>query len=273
MTAASFRHRVVVSVLSDVGCRREVNEDSVAFVAPEDAAVLEARGVLVVVADGMGGHAAGEVASRLAVTTLVREYFDAAGDPSAALVAAVSTANRAIHDTAAADPSLHGMGTTCTALVLHGGQASCAHVGDSRLYLVRGGDIYAMTEDHSAVRDLLNQGVITREEAKHHAERNIILRALGTHPHVDIASWSEPLPVRARDCFLLCTDGLHDLVESGELLEACEHRSAEEACRHLVGLARARGGYDNITVAVARLDEPPPAADTASLADADGART
>jgi protein phosphatase len=253
MTAAP-RPRVVVSLRTDVGCRREVNEDSGLAVTPHDPAELASKGVLVLVADGMGGHAAGEVASRLAVDTIRTAYYRSPDGPRAALVNAFELANRAIYDAARKDQRLAGMGTTCTGLAVHGGHAACAHVGDSRLYLVRGGQIYTMTEDHSAVRDLVKRGLLSAADARHHEERNVILRALGTRPRVEVASWDDPLPVRAGDGFVVCSDGLHDLVEAEELLEAVEQLDPAGACDRLVHLARERGGYDNITVAVLRVE-------------------
>jgi protein phosphatase len=255
MTTPTETLRAVASLLSDPGCRRDLNEDSGVCVVPHDAAVLQSKGVLVVVADGMGGHAAGEVASRLAVETVRAAYYAAVADPGVALLDAFAIANRAIHDAATGDERHRGMGTTCTALALHGDQASCAHVGDSRLYMLRGSSLYAMTEDHSAVRDMVNRGMISAAEARRHEDRNVLLRALGTHSRVDVASWGRPLPVRRGDCFVLCSDGLHDLVEAEELRAAAARLAPADACAHLVRLARARGGYDNITVAVVRLEE------------------
>ncbi len=247
--------RIVVSLRTDVGRRREANEDSGLAVTPHDPGELASKGVLVLVADGMGGHAAGEVASRLAVDTICAEYYRSSDGPGAALVDAFHVANRAIYDAAQADTRLAGMGTTCTGLVVHGGRAACAHVGDSRLYLVRGGQIYTMTEDHSAVRDLVKRGLLREADAKHHEDRNVILRALGTRPRVDVASWDDPLPVRLGDGFVVCSDGLHDLVDAQELLAAVEQFDPAGACDHLVQLACERGGYDNITVAVVRIED------------------
>jgi protein phosphatase len=257
VTRSAPAYRAVVGVLSDVGCRRELNEDTGLCVVPDEPALFEAKGVLVLVADGMGGHAAGEVASRLAAETVRASYYASGREPAAALREALVAANRAVHQRAARDPRLAGMGTTCTALALQGDHAVCAHVGDSRLYLIRGIDIYAMTEDHSVVRDLVSRGVITQAEARHHEDRNVILRAIGTRREVDVSTWSEPLPLRAGDTFLVCSDGLHDLVDDRELLDAAGGVEPGEACALLVRLARDRGGHDNITVAVARVEAAP----------------
>jgi protein phosphatase len=252
---------------TDVGCRREVNEDSVVFVIPHDAALLREKGVLAVVADGMGGHAAGEVASRLAVETIRRAYYELPLEPGEALADAFQLANRLIWDASRQEGRLEGMGTTCTALAVRGSQAFSAHVGDSRLYMIRGDAIYTMTEDHSAVRDLVNRGVISAADARHHADRNVILRALGTREEVAVATWHEALPVRASDRFLLCSDGLHDLVEAEELLAAVRDFGPREACEQLVQLARERGGYDNITAAVVGIETEAQAQDRNRAAD------
>ena len=151
---------VQASLQTDVGCHREVNEDCGRFIQPGDSELLERKGLLLIVADGMGGHSAGEVASNLAVNWISRAYYDDPREPQAALTDAVQEANRSIFETAQRDENLRGMGTTCTALVLQNGSAIAAHVGDSRLYLVRDEAIYLMTEDHSAVMEMLTQWMI-----------------------------------------------------------------------------------------------------------------
>jgi len=244
------RFDVVASLLSDVGCVRELNEDSGACIQPDNPELRASKGSLILVADGMGGHSAGEVASRLAVDIITRIYYEDAGDPQSALKKAFREANREIHKAAEKDESKTGMGTTCTALVLQNGTAISAHVGDSRLYLVRRQAIYLMTEDHSAVMEMVKAGLITIEQARHHPNKNVILRAMGSHPEVEVSSWNAPLPVRGGDRFVLCSDGLYDLVEDDEIKERVAERDPHSACETLIGLARERGGYDNITVGV-----------------------
>jgi protein phosphatase len=202
----------------------------------------------------MGGHSAGEVASTIAVDAVHRSYYDSTGAPDAALVAALEAANTAIFTSASAEKKLAGMGTTCVALALCDGQAHAASVGDSRLYLLRGGRLYQMTADDSAVNELVTRGLLTREEARHHADRNVILRALGTHEEVQVARWDQPLPLRSGDLFVLCSDGLTDLVQDDEIAAAATAGHGADACRALVDLARSRGGHDNITVALLRVD-------------------
>jgi PPM family protein phosphatase len=251
--AQGGKYDVVVGMSSDVGCVRELNEDSGRYVQPEDPEVLSLKGVLVVVADGMGGHSAGEVASRLAVEVVTRAYYEDRDDPRTALENAFHEANHEIHKAAEKDASKTGMGTTCTALVLQDGTAISAHVGDSRLYLVREGSIYLMTEDHSAVMEMVKAGLITLEQARHHPEKNVILRAMGSHPEVEVTTWQEPFPVRAGDRFLLCSDGLYDLVEDEEIKQIVMLSAPPTACDNLIALAKERGGHDNITVGIVGL--------------------
>ncbi len=247
------RFDVVVSMSSDVGCVRELNEDSGTYIQPDDPELLRSKGLLIVVADGMGGHSAGEVASRLAVDVVTRAYYEDGGDARSALEKAFHEANREIHKAAENDASKNGMGTTCTALVLQNGTAISAHVGDSRLYLVREGSIYLMTEDHSAVMEMVKAGLITLEQARHHPEKNVILRAMGSHPELEVTTWQEPFPVKAGDRFLLCSDGLYDLVEDEEIKRIVMLSAPQTACESLIALAKERGGHDNITVGVVSL--------------------
>jgi protein phosphatase len=244
------KFEIVASVQTDVGCHRELNEDCGRIVQPGDSELLATKGRLVIVADGMGGHSAGEVASSMAVEVINRSYYD---DPEVAPVAltnAFHEANRMIHESSLQDKTRNGMGTTCTALVLWNGSALAAHVGDSRLYLIRNEQIYLMTEDHSAVMELVKRGLLTLADARHHPDKNVILRALGSHPSVEVTSWEEPLPVKDGDRFLLCSDGLYDLVEDNEIMNAVISEDPHDACDSLINLAKERGGYDNITVAV-----------------------
>jgi protein phosphatase len=245
---------VRASLATDAGCAREINEDSAIVIRPEDPQTLDRRGVLAVVADGMGGHAAGEIASRMAVDVVHREYYAGAGSIGDALKASLIAANTAIYEHSQQDPRLTGMGTTCVAVAVCGGEASVASVGDSRLYLVRGGRIYQMTSDDSAVSRLVKEGTLNRDEARSHQERNVILKAIGTHESVEVSTWPQPFPVRDGDVFLLCSDGLTDLVADAEIASVIDgNRDEAAACRRLVDEARARGGFDNITAVILRM--------------------
>src|SRR5262249_48685751 len=241
---------ITASVQTDVGCHREINEDCSAYIEPGNGELLAARGRLVVVADGMGGHSAGEVASRMAVDVISRVYYERGGDAASALKTSFLEANREIHQPSTEVQGRSGMGTTCTALVLRNGTALAAHVGDSRLYLIRSGQIYLMTEDHSAVMEMVRRGLLTREEARHHPDQNVILRALGSPPEIEISTWDEPFSIRPGDRFMLCSDGLYDLVDDKEIMDAVLGEDVHSACAGLITLAKERGGYDNITVAV-----------------------
>jgi len=249
-------YRIVAALRSDVGCHRRVNEDCCLYSEPDRADSGAGKGSLAIVADGMGGHAAGEVASRMAVEIVNRLYYASSADASTALERAFHEANRLIHKAAQSNARLDGMGTTCTALALRNGLAVCAHIGDSRLYLARGGAIYLMSEDHSAVMELVRRGVLSRETARGHADRNIILRALGTRPEAEVVTWREPFPVRIGDCFVLCSDGLSDPVTDEEIKRAVLSAEPAAACEQLIALAKERGGYDNITVGALKIVAP-----------------
>jgi protein phosphatase len=240
---------VDVTLLSDVGCVREINEDAGMFTRATTESQKE-KGTLVLVADGMGGHSAGEVASSMAVQLITQVYYEDDSSPRDALEAAFHAANRAINDWSARDQNLDGMGTTCTALVLQNGSALAAHVGDTRLYMIRDTQIYLMTEDHSAVMEMVKRGWLSLDQARHHPDKNVILRALGSHPEVEVTIWESPLPVRKGDRFLLCSDGLYDLVEDEEIKKIAMASSPNAACQNLIALAKQRGGHDNITVAI-----------------------
>ena len=132
--------------------------------------------------------------------------------------------------------------------------AYCAHVGDSRLYLVRGNAIYLMTEDHSVVMQMRRQGLISEEQVRNHADKHVLLRALGTRPRVEVSTWNQPFPIKPDDRFILCTDGLSDLVYEEEMQAVACTEEPATACEQLIALAKTRGGHDNITVGVLRVN-------------------
>jgi protein phosphatase len=243
-----------VEAATDVGLRRAQNEDSHGEWIPAAADERARRGALLVVADGMGGSRAGEVASRLAVETVLRRYREAPGlDPLAELHAAVDAANRVVHDESASHPELSGMGTTCTAVVLRGADAYIAHVGDSRAYLVRDGGIRQLTRDHSLVAQLVRDGQLTPEQAKVDPRRNVVTRSVGVGSHVEIDADHEPGLLRSGDTVLVCSDGLHGVVADDELQAAASGPNLAQGCRDAIALANRRGGPDNITVVLARV--------------------
>jgi len=248
------RTGIEVSVQSDIGCLRQNNEDSFGYWEPEDDQQFLRKGRLAVVADGMGGYEGGQEASRLAVETLVEVYRDYGGDdPQAALVEALQTAHEQIREYSFAHPELRGMGTTCTAAAIVQDALYYVHVGDTRLYLIRDGQITRVTRDHSYVGRLVESGMISPEEAEHHPQRNILTAALGTNPDLIMDSPGQPEPLRPEDVLLICSDGLWGQVRDSEILDAVENKSAEQTGRRLIELARERGGPDNITVEVLRL--------------------
>jgi protein phosphatase len=228
---------------------KQVNEDSLG--------VVETRlGTLCVVCDGMGGHAGGQEASRLALQTIVDHVTSAPDEasPGATLREAVRIANARVHAMATAEKGGRP-GSTAVAILAHKGGTEIAHVGDSRCYLVQRGTITQVTKDHSKVQLLVDAGYLRPEEAKNHPDANQIIRALGMTPDVDVELRPEPVMHVAGDAFVLCSDGLSDLVEPEEVLQAVSGASAQQAAGQLVDLANARGGHDNITVLVARLKE------------------
>jgi serine/threonine protein phosphatase PrpC len=248
------RTGIEVSSQSDIGCLRQNNEDSFGYWEPEDDQQFLRKGRLAVVADGMGGYEGGQEASRLAVETLVEVYRDFGGDdPQAALVEALQTAHEQIREYSFAHPELRGMGTTCTAAAIVQDALYYVHVGDTRLYLIRDGQITRVTRDHSYVGRLVESGMISPEEAEHHPQRNILTAALGTNPDLIMDSPGQPKPLRPEDVLLICSDGLWGQVRDSEILDAVENKSAEQTGRKLIELARERGGPDNITVEVLRL--------------------
>jgi len=236
--------------LSDRGRVRLNNEDAYGQFVPETAAEIEERGVVFVVADGMGGHRGGEIASRIAVRTILAFYSaDADGDRSRALARAFHEANQTIIQEAVADSTLFGMGTTCTSVALHRGRAYFAHVGDSRAYLLRRGKIQQITQDHSIVGEMVRSGIISDEDARTHPKRNVITRSLGAQADVPPDTPST-LDLERGDTFLLCSDGLTTYLSDIDLTVVLATNPPEEACKKLVKLANEQGGRDNITVQI-----------------------
>ena len=214
-------------------------------------------GHLCVVCDGMGGHAAGREAAQLAVTTIF-EAFDSAVDPARpadVLRAAVEEASRRVHVMRTSEVALGRPGSTVVAALLHGEGTDVAHVGDSRAYLVHEGQIRRLTKDHSIVQELVDRGLLTPEQAAHHPEANRITRALGMAAEVEVDVLPQGVRQVAGDAFVLCTDGLCDLVGDQEILGIVGTEPAAQAVGKLVDLANARGGHDNVTVVVLRARE------------------
>ncbi len=241
---------------SDVGRARQGNEDNYFVQAP-----------LFVVADGMGGAQAGEVASEVAVEAF-RGGLSDGGPVLQAMVATIRAANRRIRDMARADSRHHGMGTTCTAAYVAENEVVLAHVGDSRCYLLRDRELTRLTRDHSLVGELVDRGKLTEAEAEVHPQRSVITRALGAEDDVQVDT--ERISARSGDLFLLCSDGLTGMVREPQMTTILTSAaSLEDAGRNLIAAANAAGGRDNITVVLFRLET----VEVGPGRDADGATT
>jgi PPM family protein phosphatase len=226
---------------SDVGRQRQGNEDNFFVRAP-----------LFVVADGMGGAQAGEVASEISVQSFDDELPN--GSRAEALVHVIEQANKRIHERARSDDSLRGMGTTTTAAYVDDDEVIIAHVGDSRAYLLRGGELIRLTKDHSLVGELVARGKLTEEQAEQHPQRSVITRALG--PEASVQVDIDIFPARSGDLFLLCSDGLTSMVHEPKLRPLFEESdSLETLGKRLIDAANAAGGRDNITLILFRLEE------------------
>ena len=249
--------KIVSCGITDVGLKRGHNEDNY---------LINEELNLYVVADGMGGHAGGEYASAIAVNTVeeVVTSLEAgqagidSDDPveitKHKLSESIRLAGRRIFEKAKEQPEYHGMGTTVVVMLARGGNAYIAHVGDSRVYLQRDNQLEQVTEDHSLIAEKIRHGLITPEEAKNHKMRNVITRSLGYQEDVEV-----DLSVRAirrGDQFLLCSDGLSGLVEDEEMNQVMGEKRPQAAARMLVELACERGGDDNITTVIARVEDP-----------------
>ncbi|MBQ3574333.1 MAG: Stp1/IreP family PP2C-type Ser/Thr phosphatase [Clostridia bacterium] len=229
-----------------VGMVREINED--AYYAPEHGESFCA------VADGMGGHNAGEVASAMAVVTFSELMHKCEAPGAEEMRRAVECANADIYQRADTSVQLRGMGTTFVGLECSGGEVNIAHVGDSRAYLIREGGISRVTTDHSLVEEMVREGLITEEEAKHHPKRNIITRALGTYPTVEVDLIR--MDKKSGDIYLLCTDGLSEYADEEIMLEITMLDIPwKEKLERLIDVALRGGGRDNITALYAIFEE------------------
>jgi PPM family protein phosphatase len=227
---------------TDTGRQRRDNEDSAYVRAP-----------LFVVADGMGGAQAGEVASALAVEEFRRPLAEE-GTPEQRLADRVQSANRRIYETAQSAHEQAGMGTTLTAAYLDDADLAVAHVGDSRAYIFRDGSLTRLTQDHSLVEELVRRGKLTEEQAAEHPQRSIITRALGVENDVEVDTWT--FPVRAGDVVLLCSDGLTSMIGEDQIAAVLSSETdLDRAGERLIAEANAAGGRDNITVVLFRLEE------------------
>jgi protein phosphatase len=253
-TAPRRHATVAMGAKSDLGRARENNEDKFDWLEPDDAGLLAARGRLYAVADGMGGHAAGQIASEIALKTVLRSFFSSrSGEPSAALAESIRAANALVWETGHRIPGRSGMGTTVTALVVHEDRALIGQVGDSRAYLLRDGAIERITEDHSWVAEQVKARLMTEEQAERSPYRNVITRSIGAEETVEPDLFE--LTLQPGDRFLLCSDGLSGVVTPEEMKEAMESGSPSVAAWRLIDLANDRGGPDNVTCMILRIGE------------------
>lgn len=256
-----IRSDVQLGQHSHVGMARTANEDFFGYWEPDEDREFDLKGRLVVVCDGMGGHNGGEIASRLAVKTIIAEYEqDDSGNIMEALRRSIENANGAVYAEAHKPDnkdSLKGMGTTVTAIAQRREMVYFAQVGDSRAYLIRGDAIKQMTKDHSLVQQLVDEGLLEESEMENHPDKNVILRSLGVKPEVEVdISYA---PIAPGDVYLVCSDGLSGLVSPGEMLKIVRagldsHGDLRRVCEQLVDLANKYGGHDNITVQLLKVN-------------------
>jgi serine/threonine protein phosphatase PrpC len=246
--------KIVSAGATNIGRKRKVNQDSY---------LMEPGSKLFVVADGMGGHAGGETASKLTVETIVQSVLSDKGsmnmEPSDLLMGAIHRANTAVYSKAEKNKALSGMGTTVVSMYFSGGKIVVGHVGDSRVYMVKKNQIWQITKDHSLVNEKLKAGIITREQMKKDKSRNVITRSVGFESSVLVDIYQKE--INTGEIYFACSDGLSGLVEDMEILEAIDQLGWESEDLHplvnaLIEKANTNGGDDNITCVMARVDRP-----------------
>jgi protein phosphatase len=239
------------AVFTHTGKKRRHNEDAYVCEPP-----------LFAIADGMGGARAGEIASGLAAAALKAGEVDGSGEER--VVALIQEANRSVYERSSADAEVAGMGTTITVALVGDVGVTFGHVGDSRAYALRDGELEQLTDDHSLVAELVRAGKLSAEEAEHHPQRSVITRALGTDPDVDVDAFT--VEARPGDVFMICSDGLTDMVGDEEIVQILERRdSLDDAARALVSRANDAGGQDNITVIAFEITDEPDEPDEHTL--------
>lgn len=244
-----------VGLSSDVGPARKLNEDYGKYYIPDDDAQRQAKGALFLVADGMGGHQAGEVASRKSVERIIQEYYtDTTLEPGDSLVRAIKIANQLVYDQALTDADKTGMGTTMVATVVLGRRVYVANVGDSRAYVLNRTGLSQITEDHSWVQEQVQAGMLTREQAQRHPQRNLITRALGSQRSVEVDLFRGE--VKTGDTILLCTDGLSGALSEEQMVHLLRTQPPDQAAAQLVAQAGAQRGDDNATALVVQVAKP-----------------
>ncbi|CAN5694841.1 hypothetical protein BH23PLA1_BH23PLA1_12800 [soil metagenome] len=249
----NWEDTIVDAAATDTGMRRTNNQDSYAIVRAKTQEVWKRRGHVFIVADGMGAHAVGEMASKLACDNIPHNYLKSrSGLPVEAITKTYRDVGGQIHAKASANRDFQGMGTTASTLIFQPEGALIAHVGDSRVYRIRNGQLDQLTFDHSLVWELIRRNHLKTDAALKSVPRNVITRSLGPDPTVEV-DIEGPLPVEPGDVYLLCTDGLSGPVQDPELGAIANNFHPDETCRYLLNLANLRGGHDNITLIVARV--------------------
>lgn len=241
------REDAIPAAITDIGCEREINEDRYAVIDSP-------AGRAWIVCDGMGGSLGGELAAQLAIDAARRALesrdFDSAEE---ALVFSIEEANRVIV-LRRQNPAFSGMGTTVVGALIQGDEVTITHAGDSRAYLVRNGEIQQLTVDHTYVQDLVDRGALEPDEALSHPQSHVLTRCLGAEPRISLETQTywiwDVSSEEQEDSLVLCSDGLYSLVSDEEIAEIATKNSPQESCVQLVELAKKRGGYDNITVAI-----------------------
>lgn len=247
---------LTIGAATDVGMKRKENQDYHAYFPPEEG-YHNRKGLLIALADGMGGHAGGATASRTAIETLMQEYYkDLYNSIPASLKKAFLSANEKVLTRSKTDETCKGMGSTLTAVVVKNNRMFHAHVGDSRGYIIENGNITQFTEDHSYVASLIRAGAISEEDAKKHPEGNVITRAIGINEELKVDAPEIHVELKKGQYILLCCDGLWGQVENDKIVETVrECREPDIICEKLIEQANQNGGPDNITVVVARVDK------------------
>ena len=244
------------ALVTDAGKVRNLNEDSIFFVASQTGSAGEDLGALAVVADGMGGHFAGDVASSMATQCIRSNYFGSTDiSPSEALKKAFSSANNLILEHANNHPECAGMGTTCTAIAIKDDVMWLAHIGDSRAYLCRNKRLEKISDDQTLQAKMLREGLITQAEIEQGMHAHVILQALGTRQDIEPTIPDEGISLAEGDQIIICSDGLTDLIDDDEIEEIVVSNNYQKACQSLLEQALARGGHDNISIGVLLIEK------------------
>lgn len=232
---------------TDVGAVRENNEDRILFLTPHNPVLLETKGVLGIVADGMGGHNGGEIASQMAVDLISANYFDEKSNTLDALKKSFQNANSTIFKTAAFEQGTNGMGTTCTAVAITGNDLHLCHIGDSRAYLINEGSIKQLSQDHSYIQYLLEQKILNEQQMINHPDRNILTKSMGTTKKIEPQFKTFKNMLGKEDQVFMCSDGLYEYISDQEIHEMLWNYPFSDVGQEMIKLAKKRGGHDNIS--------------------------